>query len=147
MSWFDLWRPFHNCECGSANYTFVTWQKWWCHISFVMWYYSYMFQCQNLYQYWDITPSGLHLYEIRDSDTGVFLWILQKFKNTFCIEHFLWLPLYIPSVKMPSRLRFTACNSWLGFSTRNSKIFYHFVFCIILSFCFKRISFSFTRWS
>ena len=69
------------------------------------------------------------------------------FKNTFCIEHLPWLPLYIPSVKMPSRLRFTACNSWLGFSTRNSKILYHFVFCIILLFCIKRISFSLNQCS
>ena len=31
--------------------------------------------------------SGLQLFEKRDSGTGVFLWILRNFKNTFFTEH------------------------------------------------------------
>ena len=34
---------------------------------------------------------NLYLYLKRDSSTGVFLWILWNFKNTFFIEHLQWL--------------------------------------------------------
>ena len=30
----------------------------------------------------------LYVYQKRDSGTGIFLWILRKFKNTFFTEHF-----------------------------------------------------------
>ena len=38
--------------------THLSYDKKRCQKYFVMWYYSYIFQCQNLYQTWDITSSS-----------------------------------------------------------------------------------------
>ena len=48
--------------------------------------------CPNCVNFLPKTFSGQQLYK-RDSDTGVFLWILQNFTNTFFIEQLRWLHL------------------------------------------------------
>ena len=53
--------------------------------------------CPNCVNFLPKTFSGQQLYK-RDSDTGVFLRILQNFTNTFFIEQLRWLHLKIASL-------------------------------------------------
>ena len=36
-------------------------------------------------------PEGLHFYQKRDSNADVFLWIMRHSKNSFLVEHFLFI--------------------------------------------------------
>ena len=97
---------------------------------------------------------GKHLYWIlflinlqatllkRDSDTGVFLWILWNSKNCFFTEHLRWLLLYLRhyntqklSQKKHSQVKFS--YNYLGSPTQADRILwrlqYSHVFFILLS--------------